>query len=89
MTNPQKFTLKYPVTFGSETITEVTVRRPKGKDLRGIKDVQSTDGMILMIARLIERETAVVHEMDAEDLMAIGEVVAGFLGLSQPTSTAA
>lgn len=73
--------LKHPVKFGDEVITEVTVRRPKGKDLKGLRDLKNShDDQLKLIARLIGHPQTVVDEIDlATDLQAIMERVEGFL----------
>ena len=77
--------LKFPVQFGEDTITEVTVRRIKGKDLKGLKDLQNShDDQLKLIARIIDQPTAVVDGMDVStDLQTIMERVMDFLPSGQ------
>jgi len=73
--------LAHPVQWGDDSITEVTVRRPKGKDLKGLKNVaQNMDDQLKLIARLIGQPEGFVGELDlATDLTAIMQKVADFL----------
>ena len=73
--------LKFPIPFGDDTITEVTVRRPKGKDLKGLHNLkESHDDQLKLIARLIDHPLKVVEEMDmGTDLQAVGDAAMAFL----------
>lgn len=76
-----KIALKYPIQFGDENITEVTVRRPRGKDLKGLHNLkESHDDQLKLIARLIGHPLAVVDDMDlATDLQKVMEATMDFL----------
>lgn len=76
-----KVKLKFPIKFGEDTITEVTVRRPKGKDLKGLHNLkESHDDQMKLIARLIDHPLKVVEEMDmGTDLQAVGDAALAFL----------
>lgn len=73
--------LKFPVSFGEETVDEVTVRRPRGKDLKGLHNLkESHDDQMKLIARLIGKPTSFVDEMDlATDLQKVMEATMDFL----------
>lgn len=79
-------TLEYPVTWGSEIVTELHFRRINGKDLRltQSKDdgVQSSLGLV---ARLCGMPPAFVDEMDAVDIAAASSIIEGFTESSRPT----
>lgn len=76
-----KITLNYPIEFGDETVSEVTLRRPRGKDLKGLHNLSTShDDQIKLIARLIGRPVSFVEEMDlSSDLMKIMEETERFL----------
>ena len=80
-------TLLVPITVSGATLTQVHLRRPRGRDLR------LTDGMKPMLQQLQLIEScgnltrAAVDDLDATDVSALGEVLAGFLE-SGPTSGA-
>lgn len=76
----ETYRLKYPVTVDGQDITELTVRRPKTRDLikaRKFKD--EVEQMAAMIADLAEVSPKTVQELDAEDFAGLGEVLARFL----------
>lgn len=72
--NTQKrFDLDYPVSFGGETITSLTLRRPKGREIRAMQNGKGTaiDRTFEMMATLAEREVALIDELDAADVKKI------------------
>jgi len=72
--------LKHPVTWADDRVTKVTVRRPKGKDFKGLKDLKNdSDSQMKLMARLISQPTSFVDEMDFEDIESCMDVVMGFL----------
>lgn len=84
MTDTARVKLRRPVTIGDETISEVTVRRPKVKDLRAMERAREPGGSemdqgVAMAAALCDISIAVVDEMDAVDFASISEVITGFL----------
>lgn len=78
--------LQYPIQAHGEEVTELTVRRPRVKDLRAMDaaagDVSKTAVLIGGLCALTPKE---VDSLDAEDFAALGQVVAGFLSAVQPT----
>lgn len=80
-----KFTLKHPIQFGSETVTELDLRAPKARDFRKMP-MQPTMGDIMdLIAALSGRPPSVVDEMHVEDLAEVANAVAGFFGTGPAT----
>ncbi len=89
MTAPRKtIRLNYPVDeAGGATIappiTEVTIRRPKAKDIRAL-DAAKSEGEaaqgLLMVQLLSGLSAEVVDEIDADDFRVIAEEAAGFFG---------
>ena len=77
--------LDEPIKRGEQTITEITLRKPKSGELRGVAlaDVlqMQTDALITLIPRLSTPSlTAVeVRQMDPADLVQCGGEIAGFL----------
>ncbi len=72
--NTQKrFDLDYPVNFGGEAITNLTLRRPKGREIRAMQNGKGTaiDRTFEMMATLAEREVALIDELDAADVKKI------------------
>ncbi len=63
-----------------ETITEVTLRRPKAADLRVMDSHKGTMGQtIALIARLSGLTVGEVDRMEAYDIAELGAQVGGFL----------
>ena len=81
-------TLKHPITttFRSsagereETVTEVTVRRPKAKDLRVVDAATGEVAQaIALMAQLTTLTVAQIDDLDVEDFAALGKVIEGFM----------
>lgn len=84
MPKTETYTLEYPFDFKGEEFTELTIRRPKMRDLRkfeGIKD--SMKKAFTMLSDLAEIAPGAVEEMDPEDFNAASKLIAGFLGISE------
>lgn len=76
----QTIKLKHSLLVDGREITEVTLRRPKVRDLRNMDKQKGSDmeKTLWMIGSLSEMTPAEVDEIDAEDLEAISGVIAGF-----------
>ncbi len=83
------YTLKHPITdrsSGAAVVTDVVIRRPKGKDVRAADKASSDiDGTFLLIDRLCQMPDGsdvfpgFADELDVEDVEALGERVAALL----------
>lgn len=77
--------LDEPIKRGEQTISEITLRKPKSGELRGVSlaDVlqMQTDALITLIPRLSTPSltAAEVRQMDPADLVQCGGEIAGFL----------
>lgn len=71
--------LKQPITFGSETIASLTLRKPKAKDFRKLPMEPNFGDILDLIARLSGQPAPVIDEMGAEDLMEVAALVEGFM----------
>lgn len=85
----QTHELKHPITIGGSDLLEVTLRRPKARDLRrfdaGSGNIaQSID----LMSDLAELPPSTIDELDAEDFQALSGILSGFLGKSPQISTA-
>jgi hypothetical protein len=76
-------TLQFPITVDGREVSEVTITRPKVKDLKamdaaldGITD--KLDQGIIMVSVLTGLSHDAVEELDADDFTELSEVVAGF-----------
>ena len=73
--------LNYPIEYNGETINEISLRRPKTKDMKNIEKRGGGEisQSIHMIADLSSLDIKTIEELDAADFQHINEVVAGFL----------
>lgn len=72
--------LHFPLKSGKETLSELTIRRPRAKDLRKMESAKggAIDKALSMLADLSGRPRSEVDEMDASDVELVTEVM-GFL----------
>ncbi|MFA8387551.1 MAG: phage tail assembly protein [Pelagibaca sp.] len=96
MTDPKHKTLQllFPITIVDREVSEVTITRPKVKDLKamdaaldGIKD--KLDQGIVMAATLTGLPPEVIEELDAEDFTKLSEEVASFFPQAKAHGTGA
>ena len=83
MTTCTTVVLSVPVTAGGQTITELSIRRPKVRDLRALEEVtqgkpSQLDHGAALLSLLAGIPEAAVEEMDATDFARASEVIAGF-----------
>lgn len=74
MIDPNKtFTLEFPVSFRGETVTSLTLRRPKGREIRAMQNGKGSaiDRSFEMMATLAEREVDLIDDLDAADIKKI------------------
>lgn len=81
--------LKEPIQHGSDTITELTLRKPKAKDFRKLPLEPNFGDILDLIARLAGQPPSVIDEMAAEDLTEVADHVAGFMPAGLGTGTKA
>jgi hypothetical protein len=76
-----KLPLEFPIEWKGVAITELSVRRPKGADMRFLPkgDEIGMEGMFPFFALLTGVEEQFLDEIDAADITALGELVNGFL----------
>ena len=75
--------LGIPVSVDGNTITEITIRRPKVRDLRALEEATQVKSSQLdqgaaLLSLLAGIPEAAVEEMDATDFARASEVIAGF-----------
>ncbi|ASX25862.1 phage tail assembly protein [Candidatus Williamhamiltonella defendens] len=75
-------TLQFPIESEGRTLEEITLRRPKARDLKKMETGKGGEiaKSIDLIANLAEIPSSAVEDLDAADFQAVSEVVAGFLG---------
>ena len=84
--------LKYPIEWGSETISEVKLRRPKGKDIKGLTISGSgvgLDELVRLAGKLGTLEPGLLDMMDAVDVMEVVGKVADFFDTGPETGKSA
>ena len=84
MTDTARVTLFHPLKVGDKTIAEVTIRRPKVRDLRAMEKAREPgssemDQGIAMAATLCDLPLEAMDDMDAADFASISEVITRFL----------
>ena len=84
MTEKNTLKLKVPLTdVEGGTITEVTLRRVKVKDIKQMektaKEAGDFDATIALASALSGIKVETLEEMDAEDFTSLSEIVASFL----------
>lgn len=86
---PYTYPLKFPVQFGKdETVEEIMItRRLKAKDLKNLPASSSIkmEHMMQLVCKVTAKPMALIEEIDADDLMALTEVVSSFLPNGQKT----
>jgi len=80
---PVSIILTEPLAHDGKKVGEVTIRRPKVKDLRALDNLPAGSGDlsrgIEMAAILTGLPSAVIDEMDASDFAKISDAIASFL----------
>ncbi|WP_417590779.1 phage tail assembly protein [Parasphingorhabdus sp.] len=83
-----EYVLLHPVTVTfknqqgerEESIDKVSIREPRGKDMRALNNVHGDIAMSMeMVERLTNLDRVFVDEMHAADLAGIGEIIEGFM----------
>lgn len=79
-------TLEYPVDWKGAAVKELTVRRPKGADMRFLPKSGEVgpEDMFPFFALLTGMDEQFFDEMDAADITTLGETVNGFLSKKKP-----
>lgn len=72
--------LKEPIEFGSETITEIVVNKPKGKHFRKLPvEPKLMDELWPFACAICNQPAKVLDELGADDFIAVMEVVGNFM----------
>ena len=70
---PIVLTLKEPITFGSETLYELSLMPLKAKHLRGLPAELDMDALLILAGRLTGQPPKVIDELSMMDLQALME----------------
>ncbi len=77
-----KIELKHPITVDGAEVNELTLRRPKVRDIERLDKVSGEMAkMVTLVADLAELTPDQVRELDIEDFTAVSEQLADFLGV--------
>ncbi len=79
--------LKEPIPFGSETISELVIRKPKAKDMRRMPAKPCMGDILDLLGALAGQPKVVIDELGMEDMTAASEVVEGFMPGGRGTGT--
>lgn len=75
-----RYKLKTPVELGTETLTEVTVQKPKGKHLKKMPlSPETFEDLLPVAAALLGQPTAFFDQLAPEDYLEIQKIVFDFL----------
>lgn len=88
MSQPFTYKLKTPIELGTETITEVTIGKIKGKHMRSLPANPSDftmDVLMNLASKVTAQSGAVFDEMGSEDLVEVLGIVGERLGAGQGT----
>ena len=88
----EKLKLDHPFTADGKTLTEVSIRRPKVKDIRSIDTVKDQGDLqqgLTMASLLTGLGLEALDEMDAGDFARVSEIVMSFLPTSKAPQTGA
>ena len=84
MANSETVELEYPFEFQGEQITEITIRRPKMRDMKNTQKIKDDmEKSIRMIADLAEVPPKLVEELDTLDFGKVSAKVGEFMGVSE------
>lgn len=72
--------LKYIATFGSEEISEITLRPPTGKDVMGMSIPPTVQELVTLASKLSGHPRKVFEDMDSEDALMVAGEAGKFLG---------
>ena len=79
MSEPITVLLREPIPFGSETIGELKLRKPKAKDFRRFPMEPTLGDVLDLVGQLAGQPKAVIDELGAEDLMEVTRIVGNFI----------
>lgn len=69
-----------PISYGSETIESLELRKPKAKDMRGLPLQMGMDDMLKLAGRVSGQPDSVIDELSINDLGRVMEIVGNFMG---------
>jgi len=88
----EKLKLKVPLTVDGKTVAEVSIRRPKVKDIRVVESTKGEGDLqqgIVTVSLLTGISVEEIDDMDAGDFARVSEVVGGFFDALKAPDTGA
>lgn len=83
-TNKEILKLKEPISWGSETISELEIRKPTIGDIKHMKlESQSMQDILVLASKLTAQSEKVIDKLSIDDGMALVSIVGNFLAGSQ------
>jgi len=80
-----KIKLTTPIQYGTETISELELRPPKAKDMRGLPLKMGMDDMLTLASRCTAQPPSVIDELSFDDVTAVMEAIGNFIGRGRKT----
>lgn len=75
-----KIKLASPIEWGEETITEIRIAKPRGKQFKKLPmEPKTMEDMFPFIASITDQPPAVLDDLEIEDLLQLMEKVEGFI----------
>ncbi len=75
----QSYKLTSPVRAWGDDVSEVGIRRPKGKDLRLADGLGEVEASLVLIEHCCGLTRGAVDDLDGFDVQSLGEIIGGFL----------
>ncbi len=79
--------LNNPIQFGSEKITEITISKPKGKQMKILLSQKLDGNLYDVLVQCSDKPAPVFDLMEGDDVMRGVEIVTGFLAQSPQIGT--
>ena len=80
---PITVNLRFPIEFGTDTITKISMRRGRAGDLKGVqlgKEGMPADHVFLIASRMSGQPVKVIEMLDADDAQEVMAIAVDFLG---------
>lgn len=72
--------LETPVTVMSQALSDLTIKRPRGKEMRGLDAEKGAVGAALKyLSTLANVPPSAVDQLDGADIKAAGDIIKGFM----------
>lgn len=79
------YELMYPFDFGKTPVSEIIMRRPKAKDIEHMSTSPTFKELMIVAAKISANPKPLIDMVDAEDALALAEIVGDFLDSGRKT----